>query len=132
VGLFSLHLPCFLSYSSRILKAGEENEKKDARRSGRSVGEEGEKGKILLGEDGKPKEGTMDEKELKLKAMEITRDIVVAAVESGNIEYIKETIEVPYGKNGKKTMPLEVTKYYKSIQLLIETVYSTVYQKLQE
>jgi len=71
----------------------------------------------------------MDEKELKIKAMEITRDIVVAAVESGNIEYIKEDIEIPYGE---ETIPLEVTKYYKSIQMLIETVFSTVYQKLQD
>jgi hypothetical protein len=65
----------------------------------------------------------MEEKELKLKAMEITRDIVVAAISSGKFDIPAET---KYSSAG-----VSITKKENiAIQILIEDVFSTVYSAL--
>jgi hypothetical protein len=64
----------------------------------------------------------MDEKELKLKAMEITQDIVKLAIEKGH--YTKDGVLL----NGTK----RAEDYTKGIANLIREVYKAVYDSLKQ
>ncbi len=64
----------------------------------------------------------MDEKELRLKAMEITQDIVKLAIEKG--QYTKEGVLL----QGTK----KVEDYTMGIATLIREVYKAVYESLKQ
>jgi len=69
----------------------------------------------------------MDEKELKVKAMEITRDIVVAAINAGRLDVPTEVKNVSTGS----VAGVSITRQENiAIQVLIEDVFSTVYSIL--
>jgi len=66
----------------------------------------------------------MDEKELKIKAMEITRDIVVELIKTGKFDHITEKKVLSDGRERA------ITKYNETIKKLISDIFEQVYSSI--